>query len=137
MIDTGTALIVTSLIGLAGIFLFNLMNNSNWFKRENFKIQKSNIMAENKIKLKKLAREVGVDYQKPKDIPTGNILDTLKNLDMDKIQGILDLLGNKEELDEDETPTDKLIKMVTENPQIINKVLGGIGQNNEKSSDYI
>jgi len=136
LIDTGTALIVTSLIGLAGIFLFNLINNSNWFKRENFKIQKSNIMAENRIKLRKMERELGLPNKTTiKETPTGNILDTLKNLDIDKIQGILDLLGNKEELEEDETPTDKLIKMVTENPQIINKVLGSLGDN--KKDDYI
>ena len=37
MIDTGTAIIVGSLLSLLGAIVIIQLNNSNWFKRENFR----------------------------------------------------------------------------------------------------
>jgi len=118
------------IMGIIGSIIITQLFQLNWFKKENFKIQKSNVMAENRIKLKKLEREMGLPpTRKTQTEPTGNILDALKNLDMDKIQGILEALG----INEDETegsPTDTLIKMITENPEIVGKFLGGIKEKN-------
>lgn len=136
VIDMGLAIIITGLSMNIMMILILLMNNRNWFARENFKIQKSNIMAENKIKLKKLEKELGVTHTPVANEPTGNILDQLKNLDMDKIQGLLDMLGAGSDVEDDKSPVDKIIQMATENPEIVSKFLGGLkGQNTGKTGD--
>jgi len=130
-IDLGTSIIITGLSMNAFFVLIFLLSQRSWFLKENFKIQKSNIIAQNKLSLKKLEREMGLPTgtAKLKAEPTGNIIDLVKNLDMDKIQGILELLGAGEQ-EQSENPTDTLIKMVTENPELISKFLGGLkGQN--------
>jgi len=54
-------LIIVSIISLIGTIIIASMFNANWFKRENFKLQKQNILAENRVKYKKLEREMGLN----------------------------------------------------------------------------
>jgi len=57
--DLNTAIVFT--VGsIAGSIIITQMWQLNWFKRENFKMQKANIMKENRIKYKKLERELGL-----------------------------------------------------------------------------
>lgn len=136
-IGIGVAMIVTGLIMNVFFIFVYLLSQRSWFLKENFKIQKSNIMAENRIKLKKLEREMGVSHTPVKEEPTGNILDLIKNLDIDKIQGILELLGVNEE-EQTGSPIDTLVKMATENPEIVSKFIGGLKEKNTgKIGEYL
>ena len=58
-IETETALIFT--VGsIVGSIVVTQMWQLNWFKRENFKISRDVTKAENKLKLKKLEKELGI-----------------------------------------------------------------------------
>ena len=91
-------LIFLGFIMLVGqIILFQMWNNS-WFKKENFKLQRDTVKAENRLKLKKLEKEFGL---KGKSVASeikneSSIMDLLKNLDRDKITDILELLQGGE-----------------------------------------
>lgn len=124
--DIGTSIIITGLMTNAFFIVIYLLSTRTWFLKENFKIQKSSIMGENKLKLKKLERELGVKAGNIPNEPTGNLIDQLKNLDIDKIRGILDLLGQDQELADDQSPLDKIVSMAVENPEIVGKFLGGV-----------
>jgi len=108
--------------------LIYTLNNNNWFKRENFKIQKSNILAENRLKLKKLAKELDVEIgNNPKE--SKGILESLKGLDADKIRGILDLLQTGEDIDEQPDGIEgAIMNFASKNPELVNKLLGGLSQ---------
>lgn len=118
---------ISSIFMLVGIMLLN----RNWFQKERFKLEKSNLQAQNRIQIKRMEKELGLTpSRQPKEAPTGNILDLIKNLDRDKIENILELLGGGEGETEGEAPTDTLIRMVNENPEIISKFLGGVKEKN-------
>ena len=92
-------LIFMGIIMLVGQIILMQMWNANWFKKENFKIQKSNTMAENKIKLKKLEKDLGVtggNYQKPE----AGVIEQLKGIDIEKIKTGLNLIQKPEEEEE-------------------------------------
>jgi len=135
--DTG--LIVTSIIGLMGMVLMFIINNSNWFKRESFKLQKSNILNENKIKLERLRKELGLQkgVQPIKEAETGGVLDLIKGLDKDKVSGILNMLqGNEEELEDREEGIMGLINQLP--PEAIQGVIEklGLGNKNEDTNEH-
>lgn len=102
-------LIAVSLISLAGMVLLFTLNNSTWFKKENFKIQKYNVMATNRLNLKKLEKDLGL---KPSKLPkeekstVENIsswVSLLKDLDPDQIKALATkFLGGGEEYEEEE-----------------------------------
>jgi len=123
MVDTGTALIVSSFIGSMFMMLILMLNNRNWFNRENFKI---NIAAE-KLKLKKLAKDMNLQPP-PMKTETG-ILELLKGLDKDKIAGILEMLqGGNEETDlENEGIEGTLINFAKNNPDLVKNLISGLG----------
>ena len=90
-------LIVVSLISIAGMIITTQLWQLNWFKKENFKIHKSNVMGENRIKLKKLEREIGLKGTKLDMPETPSTLGTLaslapllKNLDADQLGLLID-----------------------------------------------
>jgi hypothetical protein len=58
-------LIIVSIISLIGTIIIATMFNANWFKKENFKLQKQNILAENRIKFKRLEKEMGLRDKAP------------------------------------------------------------------------
>lgn len=112
--NTEVALILT-VGGIVGSILVTQLWQLNWFKKERFKMQKSNIMAENRIKLKKLEREMGIDTSKGASInEKGGVLDLIKGLDRDKIDGLLDLIGEKESDSDqaDQSDLGKILKMI-------------------------
>jgi hypothetical protein len=112
--NTEVAIIFT--VGsIAGTILITQMWQMNWFKKENFKFQKANVMAENKIKLKKLEREMGLDTPKGTSFnEKGGLNDIIKGLDRDKIEGILDTLGGgkDEYIEEEPSELEKILKML-------------------------
>ena len=112
------------IIMLIGQIILMQMWNANWFKRENFKIQKSNVLAENRIKLKKLEKDLGVTAGKnpPIEKSTGeNIMDwvnILKNIDHEKLKGLADTFlapeGEDYEEEEDEDIVGTILKNIPE-----------------------
>lgn len=132
--DTG--IIVTSIIGLMGMVLMFIINNSNWFKRESFKLQKSNILNENKIKLERLRKELGLQkgVQPIKEADTGGVLDLIKGLDKDKIGGILEMLqGNDDEPEEKEEGIMGIINQLP--PEVIQGALDKFLDKDKKTDD--
>lgn len=103
--DTEVAIILTA-GGIIGAIITTQLWQLNWFKRENFKIQKSNVMAENKIKLRKLEKELGMVPSKnvmPKE-PAGmgenisHLLNLIRNIDPEQLPALIDVfMGGGEE----------------------------------------
>lgn len=145
-------LIAMSFISLAGMVLLFILNTSTWFKKENFKIKKAAVVGENRIKLKKLEKELGL---KGTNLPTGNdsrstmevggdLLGLLKNLNTDQIQGLADKFLPKEEADEgyEERPPDtmtSLLEFANNHPELAESFLKGVtgGKKGETSETNI
>jgi hypothetical protein len=92
-------LIFLGFIMLIGQIILLQMWNHNWFKKENFKLQRDTVKAENRIKLKKMEKELGLGGRSAStEIKNeSSLIDLLKNLDRDKIGGILEALQPDEE----------------------------------------
>ncbi|MCP4555947.1 MAG: hypothetical protein GY836_11035 [Herbaspirillum sp.] len=143
-------MIVVSLISLAGMVLLFALNNSTWFKKENFKIQKKIVMDENRIKLKKLEKEMGIvggvgaSYQEPKSMleTGGNLLDVLKNLDGEQVKGLADkfLKPEDEAAGYDMPPPstiDSLLDFASNNPEIAQEFLKGVTKKKDDSTEKV
>lgn len=121
-IDIGTGLIVGSLISTTAMILLYMLSNRNWFKRENFKIEKSNVMQTNKIKLSQLRKELGVELKpKPKVDLSGLNLSGLIGDTEEEPEGlggyVTQIIGNVIENNPDivEKYAPELIKMIAPN----------------------
>jgi len=124
------ALISVSIIGIIGAIITTQLWQMNWFKRENFKIQKSNVMSQNKIKLRKLERDLGLNKDKNvQPVEQKGILDLVKGMDRDKIEGILELLQNNEGSGEEGTGS--ILDQIP--PELIQGFLQGISKKNDKN----
>ena len=75
------------------------MWNRNWFKKENFKMQKQLVMKQNNLKLKKLERELNLVGGSKLDKEEKGLGDLIKGLDTDKIKGLLDMVQGEEDED--------------------------------------
>jgi len=62
--DIGDSIIIGSFVSLMGMIIILQLNTRNWFKKENFKMQKTNIMNENRLKLRKLEKDMGLQKSK-------------------------------------------------------------------------
>ena len=91
--ELGDALILNGFIMLIGIVLITQLNVRTWFKKENFKIQKSNVLAQNKLQLRKLEKELGLTNVNKK----GN-----SNINLNALKGIASELGLTGDLEEGE-----------------------------------
>ena len=143
--DTG--LIVVSIISLAGMVLLFALNNSTWFKKENFKIQKKIVMDENRIKLKKLEKEMGITggvgapYQEPKSMleTGGNLLEIAKNLSPDQLTMLADkyLGGGDEYQDQEPGMLEKALDFANKNPEIAAKFLEGVTKGGQQGDEKV
>lgn len=134
-------LIYLGFIMLIGQIILYQMYQSGWFKKENFKMQKFNIMAENKIKLKKLEKDLGLKPSKaPKEEKSvgeniGSWVTLLKSLDPDQIKSLADqFLGGGEEYEEEED--EDIIGTILKNvdKDTIKSFIDGLGK---KTQDQI
>lgn len=137
---TDTGLIVCSVISLIGMLIFFTINNNNWFKRQNFKVQVANVKAENKLKIKKLERELGINTTSKSvsslSTDTPNILSSLapilKNLDGDQLKGLAEqFLPEAAEETEPDGIGGMLLNFAQENPEIVEGLLQGITKGKE------
>jgi len=127
-------LIFLGFIMLIGQIILMQMWNRNWFKKENFKLQRDTVKAENRMKIKKLEKELGLTKGKSASAEIKNdtgVMDLLKNLDNDKIAGILELLQSGES-PEGETGIVDIINKLP--PEVIEGFLKGVkgGKNNQE-----
>lgn len=122
--------IISGLFGLLGLFFLNW----NWFKKENFKITKASMLAENKLRLKKLERELlgtppaesVVDNQ---GFNIGSLASLLKNLSPDQIANLTDtFLGGRAEEGEGGDVTDMIGSFVKDNPELVKGFLDGLSK---------
>jgi hypothetical protein len=129
--------IISSLFGLLGLQLLN----HNWFKKQRFKTDSELLRAENKIRLKKLEKDLlgqtaPAAAQPPLQSSSAanqNILmqlaPLLKNLDSDQIAGLIDRFtggGEEGEPIEDNSLGGIITRFAAENPEIVQGFLNGL-----------
>lgn len=92
-------IVVLGFMMLIGQIILMQMWQNNWFKKENFKISKSNVMAQNKLTIRKMEKDMGLTKGKlPKEDATvadkfsglTALLPALKDLDPEQIKGLAD-----------------------------------------------
>jgi len=152
--DTGTAIMIGSFMSLIGMIIIVELSHSNWFKKENFKIQRDVVKAENKLKLKKLERELGlsgknsglassnVSENSPTNLLT-SLAPLLSKLEPDQIMELADRFL-PEGIGGDDEPSGisgALLSYAQENPEMVQKILGSLsgkigGENINKPSEY-
>lgn len=133
MSDLG--LLALGFLMLVGQIIMLLLWQAGWFKKERFKIEKSNIMAQNKLQLRKMERDLGLGKSKniqPAEKPglldtVGGLLPVLKNLEADQIGQLIELLSGggfaeREEL----SGLDSLMGFAEKNPEIVKGFLEGL-----------
>ena len=143
-------LISMSLISLAGMVLLLTLNNSMWFKKQNFKVELFNVKAQNKLNLRQLEKNMGLTTSKtsvieakPEASPLGGIdklLPLLKNLDSDQLGGLLEAYtGLTAEGGAEGTLLDSILGYAEEHPETVKGLLDGLtagadGAGNEPQS---
>ena len=139
-------LIVVALISTAGMIVMSQMWQMNWFKRENFRIKKKNIEGENRIKLKKLERELGLTGGRnptpPSDSKTpieklgqlSPFLPILAKLDKDQLTSLIDhFIGGGFSEDQEEGDLGGIVEFADEHPDIVKSFLDGLGSEKKPS----
>ena len=133
--DAATALIFT-VGGIVGSILITQMWQMNYFKRENFKIQKSTVMSENRLKMERLRKEMGLTKGAKPEIEheTGGVMNLLKGLDTNKVLDIVDILkgGGEEDLGDavSAEPKDTISQLIDKlPPSVIEGFLSKLGDN--------
>jgi len=134
--EIGDALLLNGFIFMIGLFLFQQSGLRNYFKKENFKIKKSNILATNKLQLRKLERELGLTKSKdvqPIEAPSTmdslkSLLPLLNKLAPEQIQGLIEQFIPGAEPDEGGAVggIDSLIDFATKNPELVQGFLKGV-----------
>lgn len=134
-----TALIMT-VGGIAGSIVVTQLFQLNWFKRENFKIKKKNILDENRLKIKKLEKELGLTHSRPPAEETSklgmlkDVLPVLSKLDSDQIAGLADrFLGGSETSEGTVGLSDLALGFVEEHPEVLEGLLQGISKVSSKN----
>jgi hypothetical protein len=141
-------LIFLGFLMLIGQIILMQMWQNGWFKKENFKIQKSLVMAENKLKMRKLEREMGLQPSKKivQEEKTGGTMDMissllplLKDLDPDQLGELVEHFigdGERAEAGAAGDPISMLMGYAKRNPEMVEGVVGflkGLGAGNEES----
>jgi hypothetical protein len=139
--------IVVSVITTFGGICALLLMDRNWFRRERFKLERDTLKQENNLRMKKMARDLGLDIKKnpplsspaqasapssPLDSLT-SLLPLMKNLAPEQIQDLIGVLAGGSEADESTSEgmglpggLDGLLEFAKENPAIVQGFLKGI-----------
>ncbi len=135
-------LILMAFVMLIGQIIMLQMWNMNWFKKENFKIQKKNIEGENRLRLKKLEKELGLKQSTARDFnetpstmdTLANLLPVLKNLDGDQIGMLIDKFAGGEETSESsEGGLESVLKAIP--PEVIEGFISQLGKGKGEKGD--
>ncbi len=139
-------LIFLGFLMLIGQIILMQMWQNGWFRKENFKIQKSLVMAQNKLKMRKLEKEMGLNPSKKivEDTAPGavdaisGLLPLLKNLDPDQVGALVDrFVGGSEEGGEGAPkgdPISMLMDYATRNPEMVQGLIEGLGVKNAEKA---
>lgn len=130
-------LIFVGFIMLIGQIILMQMWQNGWFKKENFKIKKANLMAENKIKMRKLERELGLTpgiEPKEKKGAFDTIKDLaplLKNLNGEQIGALIEKFTGGTEEEEEGDVESMLMDYAVKNPDVVKEFLAGLTEGKE------
>jgi len=130
--------IISSIFGLCGLLILD----RNWFRRENFKIAKSNTLAMNKLQLEKMRKELGLQKQPKVDQPQvgggdlGGLMGIAQSLGKDKVLDLVERFlpedsGGSDEGEDSEIA--KILKYVP--PEVIQNALKGVMGSKEGGED--
>lgn len=131
-------LIILGFMMLLGNIIIFQMWQMGWFKKENFKIQKGLLLAQNKLQIEKMRKELGLTskaskgaaalaVEKPSILETvSGLLPLIKSLDTEQVSGLIELilgggLAQKEELE----GIDGLLKFAEDNSDMVEGLLKG------------
>jgi len=132
--------LMTSIFTLVGIEMIN----HNWFKREKFKFNMSIEKKEVDMKLKKMARELGLDKKAISPIeqalpnPSASTMDTIKSLlplaaklAPEQLEALIDqflpMEGGGGDYEERPSGIDSIVDFATKNPALIQGILDKLG----------
>lgn len=133
MSDLG--LIIASILGLIGTVIILQLNQAGWFKKQKWLADRDTQRSINKIKLKKLEKDLGVTTSKNTAIPQGGIgllgqlAPLLKNLSGDQLMDLANrFLPQEGEYEEAGTGSlaEGLISYATQNPQIAGQLIANL-----------
>jgi len=124
-------LIFVGFIMLIGQIILMYMWNANWFKKENFKMQKQLVMKQNNLKLKKLEKDFGLQGATKIAPEAKGWGELLQNIDSDKIKDILSIVQGGDE--ESEGGIGDLINNIP--PEVIEGFLKG-AKNGKKEPEF-
>ncbi len=137
--------LISSIFMLIGMFLFQVMGLRNWFKKESWKIEFTSIKKKNELQLKKMARDLNVNYsgsQKGKAEPAtgGGLADRflptiLQNLSPEQTAALAEKFIGGDDEGESGDIGDTVLKYAMKNPDLVNKFLGG-QQEQTINTDY-
>jgi hypothetical protein len=123
--------VISSIFGLCGLLLLD----RNWFRRENFKIAKSNTLAMNKLQLEKMRKELGLSKQPSAITPgaaagsgdLGGLLGIAQSLGKDKVLDLVDKFLPEDSGGSDEDEDSEIAKILKYVPaEVIQNALKGI-----------
>lgn len=127
--------VIVAIISTVGMMITVQLWQLNWFKRENFKIKKKNIEGENRLKLKKLEKELGLQPSKePREERSkfdtlSDLLPVLSKLDADQLGVLIDKFAGGGEYDLPETEgglLDMLGDFADKNPEAVKSFIEGL-----------
>jgi len=145
-----TLIFVTIISSIAGLIGIELLNH-NWFRRETFKVDTNFQKKSNDLKIKQLAKELGVSSQRaPPEPPEKSsgagiaaaiLPELLKNMDPDTLANIATNLiggygGSAEPLEEGGggSGMDMISDFIANNPDVIKGFLEGV-KGGKKNTD--
>ena len=124
-------LIIVSFISLIGMIIVLQLRDRAYFKKANFKLQTDNVKAENRIKLKKLEREMGITSPKKEIAPIsdsgaiGALLPLLSNLEPEQLGSIVSALTGGIGEGEPEGLTGIIMDFAEKNPEMVKGLIEG------------
>jgi hypothetical protein len=139
-----TLIYVSIISGLFMIAGLEVMTH-NWFRKERFKFETYNLKKQNDLKLKKMAKELGIGKYAPQEPileekQAGNILsqylpEIIKNLEPDQLAALADRFLPESEERTEGGMLDGILKYAAENPEIAKSFLEGV-TGGKKKSEY-
>ena len=135
-----SSLIAVAIIsGVFGIISIQLIQY-NYFKKKRFDFKISQAKKLDTIKLQQVRKEMGIsknakitEYSAPEE---NNIIDLIKNVDMDKIRGALSMLQGGDD-EEESPPLGGIAGFIEENPDMVNSILQGLKDNKNQGQEKI
>ncbi len=135
------AVIIASVINLIGFMFILHIRDNQWFKREAFKNNAKNTNAVNKLKIKKIEKDMGITGsgaagELKADTGLIQYLPQLIGLAKDNPE-LLDMLGGIMENKEEGGIVDTIGGLLEDNPEILKGIAQGLGKVRGEDSEPI